>query len=157
MITIQINKKFVDKISSNLLEETTQNIFSHQKIEPQSDLSILIDTDAALKKLNRLYRGFDQPTDVLSFESDEINPETGSVSIGDIAISFPTAERQAAEAMHPVENEIILLLVHAILHLTGYDHKTKEEKQQMWAEQQSVLEFLEIKINRISGDEEFHD
>lgn len=157
MITIQINKKFKENISSNILEEISQKIFSFLEIEPQSDLSILIDTDSVLKRLNRLYRGYDQPTDVLSFESDEINPETGTRFLGDVAISFPTAERQAAEAKHPVENEIILLLVHAVLHLTGYDHNTKEEKQQMWAEQQSVLEYLGIKINRISGDEEFHD
>lgn len=157
MITIQINKKFSDKISSELLEENTLIIFTQLEINPQTDLSILIDTDAVLKKLNRLYRGFDQPTDVLSFESNEINPETGASSLGDIAISFPTAEKQAAEAGHPVENEIILLLVHAILHLTGFDHNTKEEKQQMWAEQQSVLDHLKIKINRISGDEDFHD
>jgi probable rRNA maturation factor len=93
----------------------------------------------------------------LSFESDEINPETGFTSLGDIAISFQTAEKQAFEAGHPVTNEVTLLIVHAILHLTGYDHNTKEEKQEMWAEQQSVLEHLGIKINRISGDEEFHD
>ncbi len=157
MITIQINKKFQEQISTNRLEEISLQIFSFLEIEPDSDLSILIDTDAALKKLNNLYRGINKPTDVLSFESDDVNPETGNISIGDIAISFPTAERQAAEAQHPVENEVILLLVHAILHLSGYDHSTKEEKQEMWAEQQAVLNHLGIKINRISGDEEFHD
>lgn len=157
MITIQINKKFQGQISSSRLEELSKQIFSFLEIDPESDLSILIDTDAVLKKLNNLYRGINNPTDVLSFESDEINPETGNISIGDIAISFPTAERQALEANHPVENEIVLLLVHAILHLTGYDHTTKEEKQEMWAEQQAVLDHLGIKINRISGDEEFHD
>jgi probable rRNA maturation factor len=157
MITIQINKIFEELISSVLLESITEKIFTFLEIEPQSDLSILIDNDAVLKKLNRLYRGINQPTDVLSFESDEINPETGFASLGDIAISFPTAERQAIEANHPIENEIILLLVHAVLHLTGYDHNTKEEKQEMWSEQQAVLDALGIKINRISGDEEFHD
>lgn len=157
MITIQINKKYENSISYELIDEMALKIFSLLEIEPQSDLSILVDSDAVLKKLNRIYRGFDQPTDVLSFESDEINPETGFISLGDIAISFPTAERQAKEANHPVENEIILLLVHALLHLSGYDHSTKEEKQQMWAKQQSILDALEVKINRISGDEEFHD
>lgn len=157
MITIQINKKFQAQISTSRLEEISLKIFSFLEIEPDSDLSILIDSDAALKKLNNLYRGINKPTDVLSFESDDVNPETGNISIGDIAISFPTAERQALEAQHPVENEIVLLLVHAILHLTGYDHSTKEEKQEMWAEQQAVLNHLGIKINRISGDEEFHD
>jgi len=157
MITLQINKKFSDLISSTYLEEIAANIFTFLEIEPQSDLSILIENDATLKKLNNLYRGVNQPTDVLSFDSDEINPETGFSSLGDIAISFPTAEKQANEANHPITNEVVLLLVHAILHLTGYDHNTKEEKQEMWTEQQSVLDHLGIKINRISGDEEFHD
>lgn len=157
MITLQINKKFTDQISSTYLEEIAAKIFTFLEIEPESDLSILVENDATLKKLNRLYRGIDRPTDVLSFDSDEINPETGFTALGDIAISFPTAEKQAAEANHPVTNEVILLLVHAILHLTGYDHNTKEEKQEMWAEQQAVLDHLGIKINRISGDEEFHD
>jgi probable rRNA maturation factor len=157
MITIQINKKFEDQVSATYFEEITTKILSFLEIEPQSDLSILIDTDSVLRKLNRTYRGFDKPTDVLSFESDEINPETGFSALGDIAISFPTAVKQATEAKHPIANEIILLLVHAILHLIGYDHNTKEEKQEMWSEQQSVLDYLGITINRISGDEEFHD
>ncbi|MHB8136212.1 MAG: rRNA maturation RNase YbeY [Anaerolineaceae bacterium] len=157
MITIQINKKFKDQLSSSHLEEIAEKIFSYLIIEPQTDLSILIETDSVLKKLNNLYRGINLPTDVLSFESDEINPETGFSSLGDIAISFPSAERQALEAEHPVENEVILLLVHAILHLSGYDHNTKEEKQEMWSEQQAILDSIGIKINRISGDEDFHD
>lgn len=157
MITIQINKKFREQISVVFLEDISQKILNFLEIEPDTDISLIIDTDAVLKKLNNLYRGINQPTDVLSFESDEINPETGNRSLGDIAISFPTAEKQALEAQHPVENEIVLLLVHAVLHLTGYDHTTKEEKQEMWAEQLAVLNHLGIKINRISGDEEFHD
>lgn len=157
MIAIQINKKFAGQLSSSHLEEIAKKIFSYLKIEPQTDLSILIETDSGLKKLNNLYRGINLPTDVLSFESDEINPETGFSSLGDIAISYPSAERQALEAEHPVENEVILLLVHAILHLSGYDHNTIEEKQEMWSEQQSILDSIGIKINRISGDEDFHD
>ncbi|PKO01966.1 MAG: rRNA maturation RNase YbeY [Chloroflexi bacterium HGW-Chloroflexi-5] len=157
MIAIQLNKKFENNLSISLLEEITQKIFSYLDIEPQSDLSILIDTDAVLKKLNKQYREINQPTDVLSFESDEINPETGFSTLGDIAISYPTAQKQALEANHPVENEVILLLIHAILHLSGYDHSTKEEKEEMWSEQQAVLDHIGIKINRIAGDEEFHD
>lgn len=125
--------------------------------DQENDLSILIDSDLALQKLNKLYLGYDQPTDVLSFESNEVNPETGRISLGDIAISFPTAEKQALEAGHPVVNEIILLLIHGILHLSGYDHNTKTEKKEMWQKQQNILDKLGIKINRISGDEEFHD
>jgi probable rRNA maturation factor len=117
----------------------------------------MIGSDSFLQKLNLHYLGYNQPTDVLSFESHEINPETGSLTLGDIALSYPAAEKQALKAGHPVENEIILLLVHGILHLSGYDHRSKSEKQEMWQKQQSILDTLGVKINRISGDEEFHD
>ena len=103
------------------------------------------------------FRGFDETTDVLSFESGEIDPETGHRYLGDIAISIQAAERQSLEAGHPLQNEMVLLITHAILHLIGYDHNTPDEKKAMWAKQQAVLDTLHVRINRISGDENFHD
>jgi probable rRNA maturation factor len=157
MITLEIKAKYKKNIPANLLDDYARQILKQLNNDQETDLSILLDSDSALRKLNKLYLGFDQPTDVLSFESNEINPETGRVALGDIAISYPTAEKQAFEAGHPVENEIILLLTHGILHLSGFDHNTKTEKQEMWQKQQAILDTLGITINRISGDEEFHD
>lgn len=157
MITVEIQKPYQERISNQIIEEMVANILKNIGFEPHTDLSILIGSDLTLRKLNREYRGVDRPTDVLSFESGEENPETGSISLGDIAVSFPTAKKQAVSAGHPVENEIALLLVHAILHLHGYDHDSKNAKSTMWMKQQSLLDSLGIKINRISGDDEFHD
>lgn len=157
MITVEIKSKYKKMVSGIKLEEIVNKVLYEIQPSQEVDLSILIESDSALQKLNKLYRGFDQPTDVLSFESNEINPETGRLSLGDIVISFPTAQKQSLEAGHPVENEIIMLLIHGILHLSGYDHDTKEGKQKMWQKQQSILDSLGVKINRISGDEDFHD
>ena len=147
-------QKFIDQKSLNQIAEKIMNLVEH---ENDIEVSIRIESDEVLRQLNHQYRGIDQPTDVLSFESNMIDPETGKMNLGDILISYPTSEKQALEAGHPVESEIILLILHGILHLSGYDHSTKKEKDQMWQKQQSILTSLGVKLNRISGDENFHD
>jgi probable rRNA maturation factor len=158
MISLEIQKKFSGLASEETITKYIQGILAQlNKDEEEADLSVFIGSDAQLKNLNRQFRGFDETTDVLSFESGEIDPETGHRYLGDIAISIQAAERQSLEAGHPLQNEIVLLMTHAILHLLGYDHNTPSEKKAMWEKQQAVINSLNIKINRISGDEYFHD
>jgi len=107
-----------------------------------ADMTIVLSDDRQLHELNLDYLGVDSPTDVLSFPAAEIDPETESLYLGDIAISIPRAIQQAQNGGHPVEAEAQLLVVHGALHLLGYDHSTDEEKNVMWAEQARVLERL---------------
>lgn len=78
-----------------------------------------ITTDREVRDLNRRFLGDDRPTDVLSFPSGE-----GAGPLGDIAIAYPYARRQAAALGHGVETELRVLLLHGVLHLLGYDHET---------------------------------
>lgn len=103
------------------------------------DMTIVLTDDAQLRELNREYLGLDAPTDVLSFPSSEIDPETGIPYFGDILISIPRAVQQAQAAGHPVEAEVQLLVVHGTLHLLGHDHAEAEEKSRMWKAQTEVL------------------
>jgi probable rRNA maturation factor len=77
-----------------------------------------ITNDAELQQLNSQFRGKDYATDVLSFPSGEEDP------IGDIAISMGRARAQAKEFGHGVEDELRILMLHGVLHLTGLDHET---------------------------------
>jgi probable rRNA maturation factor len=78
----------------------------------------LITGDAELRRLNREFRRQDQATDVLSF------PSRQSLGfLGDIAISFDHARRQAAEYGHHVSQEVEILMLHGVLHLAGMDHE----------------------------------
>ena len=104
-----------------------------------ADMSIVLTDDAQLHELNREYLGIDAPTDVLSFPSDEEDPETGAPYLGDILISIPRAKQQAEAAGHPVEAEVQLLVVHGTLHLLGHDHAEAEEKARMWHAQSEVM------------------
>ena len=87
--------------------------------------------DRRIQDLNRQFRGFDEPTDVLSFhgldqpagrgESDE-----GADYLGDIVISVETADRQARRRGSNLKRELKILTLHGFLHLLGYDHGTDD-------------------------------
>ena len=102
------------------------------------ELSIALVDDAAMRELNRTYRGKDKPTDVLAFamhEGDEGVADTAFLSgiLGDVVISIDTARRQAAQQKRPLLDEVTMLLAHGLLHLLGYDHDTRAKEKVMLA------------------------
>ena len=84
-----------------------------------SSATIAFVSDKSIRKLNQQFRNTDKPTDVLSFPSGEQD-----TNLGDIAISVDTAAQQANENGLTFENEIAQLILHGLLHLSGYDHET---------------------------------
>jgi len=85
----------------------------------------------------------DDSTDVLSFENDYIDLETGSRFIGDIVISIETAEFQAGERGFSLQQEMEMLFVHALLHLYGYDHMEEADLEEMSALQDEILKEID--------------
>jgi probable rRNA maturation factor len=83
------------------------------------DVEVLLADDATLRRLNRSFRNKNKATDVLSFPAAE-NPDGYA---GDLAISLDTAARQAAAFGHSLRDEVRILLLHGLLHLTGMDHE----------------------------------
>lgn len=108
------------------------------------EVSVLLTDDSRIKELNCEYRGIDLPTDVLAFamhddqDSKILNPNI----LGDIVISLETAVRQAETAHHSIEREVVVLTIHGILHLIGYDHKTHEEANRMFEKQDYLLKSI---------------
>ena len=139
MIEIQTNPSLENSFDKTLLEYAAHAALTHQSTPKDATLSILLTDDAQIQALNRDYLGFDKPTDVLSFDVHERDPETGYLYLGEIIISVPYAAKQAAENQHPLESEIQLLVVHGVLHLLGHDHSETEEKAKMWAAQDEIL------------------
>lgn len=96
-----------------------------------TDFSVAFISDRRMKELNGFFRGKDSTTDVLSFphEPDEFDqPSEGGPQnfIGDIVISLEQAQKQAKENGLTLENEIKQLILHGVLHLSGYDHETDD-------------------------------
>ncbi len=108
------------------------------------DASIVFTDNQEIQNLNREYRNFDTPTDVLSFPSEEIDPETDFRYLGDVIISVEKAAAQSIIAGHSLEDELTMLIVHGCLHLSGLDHGNPEEKQVMKDKQERILKNFHI-------------
>jgi len=108
--------------------------------KPEMDITLRLIDDDEMHQLNQTFRGEDKTTDVLSFNQDIQDPETGHYYLGDILISVPKATLQAKEHHHSLEDEITFLSIHGTLHLLGYDHYTKEEKAIMWPLQEKIFQ-----------------
>lgn len=89
------------------------------RVGGQRAFNCLITDDLELQRLNRQFLGHDYPTDVLSFPSQE-----GNDTLGEIAVSVERAAAQAHEFGHDRLNEIRILMLHGVLHLTGMDHES---------------------------------
>jgi probable rRNA maturation factor len=139
MIHVVIEEPFQDRLDWSFLVNSAEETLRHEGASDQTDLTIVIDSDDKLHQLNREFLEIDAPTDVLSFPSDEIDPESGKAYLGDVIISYTRAAAQAEAAGHAPESEIQLLVVHGVLHLLGYDHSSDAEKAAMWAAQKEVL------------------
>jgi len=92
------------------------------------EVTIALISDARMRRLNRLYRGVDAPTDVLSFPPGELVADgradaRSSVFLGDLAIALGVARGQAQAFGHSLGTELRILALHGLLHLLGYDHE----------------------------------
>ncbi|MCS7171587.1 MAG: rRNA maturation RNase YbeY [Aquificaceae bacterium] len=96
------------------------------------EISLYLTDDHTIKRLNKTYRGKDKPTDVLSFLFNEHVDRYRF--LGEIVISVDTAERQAKEFGHSMQDEIKRLLVHGFVHLLGYDHELGKEEEKVFKE-----------------------
>ncbi len=112
------------------IEELAGRVLAGEGVADGVALTVLTTDDATLQDLNHRFLGIDAPTDVLAFPEAAEAPlgEGEPPSLGDIAISVPTAVRQAAELGHGLSDELAHLLTHGILHLCGYDHEGGDEE-----------------------------
>lgn len=104
-----------------------------------ADITLKITGDEEMQKLNLTYRNNNRTTDVLAFNQDYIDPETGRLYLGDIIISFDQAKAQAEKNKQPVFEECARLAIHGTLHLLGFDHAEPNEKEEMWEHQETLL------------------
>jgi probable rRNA maturation factor len=97
-----------------------------------SELSIVLTGDDQMRKLNRIYRNKDRPTDVLAFAQREgEHGDRAGRLLGDVVLSIPTARRQAEAAGRDLGSELTMLLAHGLLHLVGWDHDTPAKDRAM--------------------------
>ncbi|MDM7999117.1 MAG: rRNA maturation RNase YbeY [Dehalococcoidia bacterium] len=148
-LAIRIDREFQRRIDKKWLRSLVKETLAAHGAGNKVELSLLITDDAAVRELNKTYRGQDRTTDVLSFalEADScgnapvafVMPPEEMTHLGEVIVSYPKAVKQAAEREHPVEDELALLVVHGVLHLLGYDHDKPSRRREMRSFERRVL------------------
>ena len=156
-IEVRIFPTFRSDVKTPFVRKAAKAALASADPQGVSDVSVVVADDETLHDLNLRFRGFDEPTDVLSFgdESDASLAELGalgvekgpafpdlpegSAALGEIVMSYPLAVRQAGEHNVRVEEEVALLIVHGVLHLLGHDHAKSDEEAAMKALENEAL------------------
>ena len=122
------------------------------------EINVLVTDDNTIHAINKAYRNVDRATDVLSFPmfqfepgrlpddlTDYLDPETGLLPLGDMAISYERAKAQAEEFGHSAKRELGYLTIHSILHLLGYDHMDEGPmKKQMREREDTICRMIDL-------------
>lgn len=104
-----------------------------------SHLEIVILGNAGMTRLNRQWLGHQGPTDVIAFDLSDESAGSGGPVVGQINVCWPVACRQAARRGHPAAVELLLYIVHGLLHLLGYDDHSRAGAARMHAREDELL------------------
>lgn len=150
MINVKVDQAYRGKVIKAALKQAASTTLKACLDEVVS-LTVVIAGDERVRSLNNEHRNVDAATDVLSFPADYVDPDLGHRYLGDVVISLPTAEAQAKERGHGLEEELQLLVVHGVLHLLGHDHLEKDDRQEMWSTQGDILAQLGLDLDVEDG------
>ena len=102
------------------------------KLPGPAEISVLLSSDKVIRDLNRVHRGEDSATNVLSFPSEvEMAVAGAEILVGDVILAWETVDTEAKTAGKPVANHMAHLVVHGVLHLLGYDHGSENDATTM--------------------------
>lgn len=160
----EIDESFLNKIAEKTLEraiavkKTTSDL-----LRKKTEISLALVGEGRMRKLNKIYRGKNRVTDVLSFDNKSvlpylakafprlkrgadmvfIEPPDGIKRLGEIVICYPYAKKQAKRLGNSLEKELTILLIHGILHLLGYDHEKGDcEAKEMESVEKEIFEIF---------------
>ena len=115
-----------------------------ENLDPdQVEISVTFVSTEEIHELNKIYRGKDSVTDVLSFPQyenmEEMKKVEGVLCLGDVVICPEQALLQADEFGHSGERELVYLFVHSVFHLLGYDHLEQEDKNELREHEERIM------------------
>lgn len=175
---VEIHNFTQSEVNNYFLKKIIETALGAVQFKGEAEISVAIVGDGRMRKLNKLYRGKNRSTDVLSFSNKTIIPylakafprlkktdntsiEGGFVSdrgfvepadgverLGEIIICYPRAKKQAKRAGHSLKKELAILLIHGAFHLFGYDHEQSEEQAEEMREKEKLI-FSKLKAEKI--------
>lgn len=128
---IELDNRTSFKINKNLLHTIS-------KTYTNKDIELIITTDEEIQAINKEYRDINKATDVLSFPYEEMPMSP----LGSIVISFDHVQKKAQEFQHSNDDELMLLFIHGLLHLIGFDHEV--DNGEMREEEAKIIEKFKL-------------
>jgi len=135
-------------LNRRLLRMRSEQLLHLLRLE-SSEVSVVLMGDAEMAGYNQQYRKKQGPTNVLSFPATAADDGfvTPEAELGDILISVDTARREATEQHRTLHQRLLELIIHGLLHLTGYDHeRSEEEAERMWDYEKEL--FQQVQTSR---------
>ena len=118
------------------------------KIDKDYDIELALVDNEEIRKINRRYRNIDKATDVLSFpfkynqglsKDNFVLPKEHFNKLGQVIISYDKAVEQAEQNNYSLEEEVLMLFVHGLVHLLGFDHKNDAQESKMKNIEKQIL------------------
>ena len=143
-MSIEINNESGVQAAEEELVKLIRHILTNMHLHPQTEVSVILADLETMEKLHIEWMDEPGATDVLSFPMDELRPGTAAEPtpvglLGDIVLCPAVAQDQAVAAGHSMDEELLLLTTHGMLHLMGYDHREPDEKEEMFGIQRELL------------------
>ena len=145
-MSIEVSNESNIEVSEAALMKVAEFALGRMQVHPAAELSLVLVDSAAMAELHVQWMDLPGPTDVLLFLVAELRlggrpdaAEPGPSMLGDIVLCPSFAADQAEAAGHSLEEELLLLTVHGVLHLLGYDHAEPDEEKEMFALQDQLL------------------
>lgn len=146
MIVLELADRLPAVLGSADIRKLEQGLTRVLRLRPKKVASLSFVTELQMRKLNRTFRRKDKPTDVLSFEPSSnmriADSKEQKAYLGDIIVCVPYAKREAARREIALREELIRLIAHGVLHLSGHDHATARGEKEMFGLQERVVDAI---------------
>ncbi|SRR6056297_701129 len=137
---VEINNKADYDLDISRIKRAVEKFLLYFQKE-KAEVSVALVDDPEIRELNKIYRGKDRPTDVLSFPAEEPGD-----FLGEVIINYQQVSRQAPDFDSSPREELVFILVHGLLHLLGYTDDTEETKREMIELGQKLIRELNISL-----------
>ncbi|MEE9277129.1 MAG: rRNA maturation RNase YbeY [Dehalococcoidia bacterium] len=143
-VDVTLPPRYAHRVDADLLRDAVAATLVSRRLRAPRAVSVTVADTRTLRRLNRVYRGDDQPTDILSFNTDfpDLQRPDGLRELGTLIIALPVAARGARQRGVALDDELALLTVHGVLHLLGFDHATRRQDAAMRRLERRALQRL---------------
>ena len=116
-------------------------------LKKKVSFTLLLSNNRNIKKLNKVFRKKNKPTDILSFPTDNKIKISKNSYLGDIIISYNYIDKPRSQNLKLFKEKVIKIFIHGFLHLLGFDHKKNKDYYKMLREENLLFKIVKLKIN----------